>query len=169
MIFVTVGASEEPFDRLIEKVDELKYNGQISETVFLQIGNCKYRPMHCQYKKRLDYKSWVEMIKKARVVISHGGPGCIMHAVYCRKVPIVVPRKRAFGEVPDDHQLEYTQRMEQEGKIIAVYNIEELQEKIHNYDALCIKLSVRSYDDSNISNYIVRLHKICHGIKSKLI
>lgn len=168
MIFVTVGASEEPFDRLIKKIDELKYNGQISETIFLQIGNCKNKPRYCQYRKRLDYKSWVDMIKKARIVISHGGPGCVMHVIFSGKVPIVVPRKRTFVEAPDDHQIEYTQRMEQEGKIIAVYDIEELQKKIHDYDTVCIRLGIQSYDDSNVSYYIAELHEICHGLQNKL-
>jgi len=167
MIFVTVGVSEEPFDRLIKKIDELKNNGQISENVFLQTGNCKYKPICCQYQKRLDYKSWVEMLDKARIVICHGGLGSIIHVLYHSKIPIVVPRKKVFGEVPDDHQLGFTQHMEQERKIIAVYDVEDLQEKIYNYDRLCVKLGVQSHDASNISYYIAKLHEICHQLENR--
>ena len=38
MIFVTVGTHEQPFDRLIRKVDELKENGIIQEDVIIQTG-----------------------------------------------------------------------------------------------------------------------------------
>ncbi|MBT8990350.1 glycosyltransferase, partial [Lactobacillus delbrueckii subsp. bulgaricus] len=36
MIFVTVGTHEQPFNRLIEKIDELVANGDIKEKVVIQ-------------------------------------------------------------------------------------------------------------------------------------
>lgn len=38
MIFVTVGTHEQPFNRLIKKVDELKRDGIIQEDVIIQTG-----------------------------------------------------------------------------------------------------------------------------------
>lgn len=38
MIFVTVGTHEQPFNRLIKKVDELKRDGVIQEDVIMQTG-----------------------------------------------------------------------------------------------------------------------------------
>ena len=35
MIFVTVGTHEQPFDRLIKKIDELKQDGTIQEDVII--------------------------------------------------------------------------------------------------------------------------------------
>ena len=35
MIFVTVGTHEQPFNRLVQKVDELKRNGIIKEDVII--------------------------------------------------------------------------------------------------------------------------------------
>ena len=40
MIFVTVGTHEQPFNRLIQKVDELKRDGIIKDDVIIQTG-CK--------------------------------------------------------------------------------------------------------------------------------
>ena len=37
MIFVTVGTHEQPFNRLVKKVDDLKKNGIIQEDVSLNI------------------------------------------------------------------------------------------------------------------------------------
>ncbi len=36
MIFVTVGTHEQPFNRLIQKVDELKHDGIIKDDVIIQ-------------------------------------------------------------------------------------------------------------------------------------
>lgn len=36
MIFVTVGTHEQPFNRLIQKIDELKKDGIINEDVIIQ-------------------------------------------------------------------------------------------------------------------------------------
>lgn len=38
MIFVTVGTHEQPFNRLIKKIDELKKDGIINEDVIIQTG-----------------------------------------------------------------------------------------------------------------------------------
>ena len=38
MIFVTVGTHEQPFNRLIQKVDELKRDGIIKDEVIIQTG-----------------------------------------------------------------------------------------------------------------------------------
>lgn len=38
MIFVTVGTHEQPFNRLIQKVDELKHDGIIKDDVIIQTG-----------------------------------------------------------------------------------------------------------------------------------
>lgn len=42
MIFVTVGTHEQPFNRLIQKVDELKRDGVIKDDVIIQTGSRIY-------------------------------------------------------------------------------------------------------------------------------
>lgn len=44
MIFVTVGTHEQPFNRLIKKIDELKKDGIINEDVIIQTGFSTYEP-----------------------------------------------------------------------------------------------------------------------------
>ena len=51
MIFVTVGTHEQLFNRLIEKVDDLKKEGVITEEVFMQTGFSDYVPRYCKWKK----------------------------------------------------------------------------------------------------------------------
>ena len=42
MIFVTVGTHEQPFNRLIKKIDDLVANGNINEKVIVQTGFSTY-------------------------------------------------------------------------------------------------------------------------------
>lgn len=44
MIFVTVGTHEQPFNRLIECIDNLKKDGVIQEDVIIQTGYSTYEP-----------------------------------------------------------------------------------------------------------------------------
>ena len=49
MIFVTVGTHEQPFDRLIQYVDQLKKEKVIEEDIVMQTGFGAYRPSCCTW------------------------------------------------------------------------------------------------------------------------
>lgn len=51
MIFVTVGTHEQPFNRLVKAVDELKRDGIITEDVIMQTGFSTYEPKYCQWSE----------------------------------------------------------------------------------------------------------------------
>ena len=55
MIFVTVGTHEQPFDRLIQKVDALCADGTLTEPVVIQTGVSTYRPEHCRWEPFFPY------------------------------------------------------------------------------------------------------------------
>ena len=73
MIFVTVGTHEQPFNRLIQKVDELKRDGIIKDDVIIQSGFSTYEPKYCQWSKLIPYQQMVKNVADARIVITHGG------------------------------------------------------------------------------------------------
>ena len=61
MVFVTVGTHEQPFNRLIQKVDELKRDEVIKDDVIIQTGFSTYEPKYCQWSKLIpycDYPRW---------------------------------------------------------------------------------------------------------------
>ena len=51
MIFVTVGTHEQPFNRLVQEIDNLKRDGVITEDVIIQTGYSTYEPKYCQREK----------------------------------------------------------------------------------------------------------------------
>ena len=64
MIFVTVGTHEQPFNRLVKKIDELKGNGTIQDDVFIQTGFSTYEPKNCQWSKLIPYNQMIKNVEK---------------------------------------------------------------------------------------------------------
>ena len=63
MIFVTVGTHEQPFNRLVKKIDELKGNGTIQDDVFIQTGFSTYEPKNCQWSKLIPYYQKIKKVE----------------------------------------------------------------------------------------------------------
>lgn len=137
MIFVTVGTHEQPFNRLIQKIDELKKDGTIQDEVIIQTGFSTYEPKHCQWSKLLPYQQMVKNVADARIVITHGGPASFIMPLQIGKTPIVVPRQQQFNEHVNDHQVEFTRNVAQRmGTIVPVEDISTLGYTITNYDQI---------------------------------
>ena len=165
MIFITVGTEKYPFDRLVEEVDRLKEKRIINEDVFIQIGSSHYKPKFCEYSDFLPFDQMLEEMKKARIVITHGGPGSIMPVVHSGKVPIVVSRRKKYGEAVDDHQISFIKKLEEKSQIIAAYDLKDLEEKIKNYEDIAQKLKRTEKEsfslDVRVSNFAQALDEIC--------
>lgn len=137
MIFVTVGTHEQPFDRLIKKIDELKKKNIIQEEVIIQTGFSVYEPKYCKWSKLIPYQDMIKYMEEARVIITHGGPASFIMPLQIGKTPIVVPRQHQFNEHVNNHQVEFVRSVSQRmGTIIDVENIDELEKIILNYDQI---------------------------------
>lgn len=137
MIFVTVGTHEQPFNRLVKAVDELKKDGIIIEDVIIQTGFSTYEPKYCKWDKLVSYKQMIKTVEDARIVITHGGPASFIMPLQIGKTPIVVPRQHQFNEHVNDHQAEFARNIaERMGIIILVEDISKLGNIITNYNEI---------------------------------
>ena len=137
MIFVTVGTHEQPFNRLVKAVDELKRDGVITEDVVIQTGFSTYEPEYCTWSKLIPYQDMLKNVEDARIVITHGGPASFIMPLQIGKTPIVVPRQHQFNEHVYDHQVEFARYVAERMKtIIPVEDISKLGEVITNYDQI---------------------------------
>lgn len=142
MIFVTVGTHEQPFDRLIKQIDILKSNNKINQKVIIQRGFSNYLPKYCESYKMLSYEEMKKFIHQANIVITHGGPATFIEVLQSHKIPIVVPRMKKFNEHINNHQVEFVELVYKKmNNIIPVYDINELQNVIINYDKLVDKMN----------------------------
>jgi len=172
VIFVTVGTDEFPFDRLIREVDALKGKGIPREDVFIQTGFARHHPEHCRSAAFLTFQEMEEMMGSARIVIAHAGPGSIMPAIHAGKIPLVVPRRKRFGEVVDDHQVFFARRLAAEGRIILVEAVEDLGAAIASFESRTGELKSRANRDriqpeSNVSRFARALDEICREVLRK--
>ena len=166
MIFVTVGTHDQPFNRLIQKIDQLKKDGIIEEDVFIQTGFSTYEPEYCQWSKLIAYQDMIQYVKDARIVITHGGPASFIMPLQIGKIPIVVPRQKQFAEHVNDHQIEFARNVaERMGTIIPVEDIETLGDIIINYDQIVAGMGVRM--SSNNSKFNEKLEKIVEKMCEK--
>lgn len=152
MIFVTVGTHEQPFNRLLECADKLKEENIITEDVIMQTGFSTYVPKNCEWKKLFPYDEMIENVKKARIVITHGGPSSFIMPLQKGKIPIVVPRQKKFDEHVNDHQVDFAKAVaERQKNIIVVTDIELLKETLLNYDNIIAGMDVSQ--QSNNANF----------------
>lgn len=134
MIFVTVGTHEQPFNRLIKAVDKMKAENVFDDNVIIQTGYSTYEPKFCEWEKLYPYDKMLELVKQARMVITHGGPSSFIMPLQIGKIPIVVPRQKQYGEHVNDHQLEFCKAVEERfGNIIVTENEKQLKTAITNY------------------------------------
>lgn len=137
MIFVTVGTHEQPFDRLVQAIDELVARGVVTEEVIIQTGYSTYEPRHCRWQKLFPYGEMVKMVAEARIVVTHGGPSSFLMPLQIGKVPVVVPRLHRFDEHVNDHQAIFCKEVAaRNGNIILVEDVQELERILTEYDRL---------------------------------
>lgn len=165
MIFVTVGTHEQPFNRLIQKVDELKRDGVIKEDVIMQTGFSTYEPKYCEYSKLYPYSEMQQMVQNARIIITHGGPSSFIMPLQIGKIPIVVPRQKDFNEHVNNHQVEFAEAVkERYGNIIVVEDIEELHRTIRDYDKIVDSMKDKTAALGNNTKFVSELEKIADSL-----
>lgn len=129
-IFVTAGTLSLGFDRLLKEIDMLIEKRVIREKVIAQIGSSKYTPKNYEWFRFTSKEVYWNTMKESKIVITHGGVGSITNALKFNKRTIVVPRRKEFGEIVNNHQLEIARELGRQGKIIAVYDIRDLEKAL---------------------------------------
>lgn len=143
MIFVTVGTHEQQFNRLVECMDKLA--GKSDKEIIIQTGFSTYEPKYCKWQKLFSYNEMDRNIREAEIVITHGGPSSFIAPLQIGKIPIVVPRKKEFGEHVNDHQVHFCRQVaERMGIICVVEDVGTLPEVIREYDKIVSGMKVAS-------------------------
>lgn len=122
MIFVTVGSSDLRFDRLVKAAVAL----ELDEPIVVQCGPVSVVDSKAACVDYIDLADFERLVRVARVVVTHAGIGNVALCLRNRRRPVVVPRRRAFGEAADDHQLAFARRLAAKGLAIAVEDPSEL-------------------------------------------
>lgn len=149
MIFVTVGTQDKPFIRIIKAVEDAVLSGKITDEVIVQAGNTKYESDVLNVLNYVPFDQFNEYIKKADIIITHGGVGSILNALKLKKKIIAIPRLKKYGEHINDHQLQVIQKMTEDGYILSCEDENEIADKVLEAK----KFDVKEYI-SNTENFI---------------
>jgi UDP-N-acetylglucosamine transferase subunit ALG13 len=127
VVFVTVGTARQGFSRLLQAVDDLAECGFFAgEPVFIQTGSTRdFVPRHCDWKAFVPRAEFERLMTEAALVISHGGT-TILEMVRLGKVPVVMPRRKKYGEHVNDHQIELTELLAAEGRVVPAWEARDL-------------------------------------------
>jgi UDP-N-acetylglucosamine transferase subunit ALG13 len=116
-ILVSVGTDHHPFDRVVGWADDWQRTHP-ADVVVIQHGTSA-APKVAQGAPLLDHDRLLDEMRRADVVVCHGGPATITEARRQGHLPICVPRDPKHGEHVDDHQQRFAHHLAR-GHLVAV-------------------------------------------------
>lgn len=125
MIFVTVGTHHDPFERLLDALDQLD-----GSQLVVQYGPGSPPPGVARAEAFLPFEEMIECFREADKVITHAGVGSILCARREGHTPLVVPRRHDLGEHVDEHQAELTRELAARGSVVEVIDLGELAQLV---------------------------------------
>jgi UDP-N-acetylglucosamine transferase subunit ALG13 len=128
-VFVTVGMGPWPFDRLIAAIAPLCADHE----VVAQTGTSTVRPP-CPHAPFMPYDELLQRLRAADVVVTHAG-NTVRLVQRAGSVPIAVARRAALGEMGNDHQVDYLRLEERTGRVIAVWELDQLPAVVAGHPA----------------------------------
>ena len=124
MIFVMTGTQNNSFKRLLQELEKL----DIKEKIIVQSGHTKYKSDKMNIFDFISDEEIKEYIKKADLIITHGGAGSIIAALNEKKKVIAVARRKEFSEHVNNHQIELTKIFNDKGYLIGIDDASKLSQ-----------------------------------------
>ena len=125
LLFATVGATL-PFPRLFTLISAAKGKGAIPERIVAQTGEPVDLGPDIEVHATLPNDVMRDFLKRADIVVCHGGTGSIVTAMREGCHVIAIPRRSELFEHYDDHQLEIVRALEARGLIQSADTVDEL-------------------------------------------
>ena len=138
MILVTLGTQHQEFTRLLDYIEEIK----IKDEIIVQAGYTKYKSKKMKIFDFIDYDKMNEYVKKADLIITHGGTGSITGPLKEGKKVIACARLAKYGEHVDDHQTEIVDVFSDEGYIL---KLDDLIKKIKTFKPKEFKSKTKNF------------------------
>lgn len=130
MILVTLGTQDKPFVRLLQMLEQCLQELKIEEEVVVQAGYTVYQSERMQIFDYLDRQEFDALLKRADLIITHGGAGTIVTALKMGKKIIASPRLAQYGEHHNDHQCQLIDSFCEKGYILSCTTVEEMKKAL---------------------------------------
>lgn len=133
MILVLVGTQKQDFSRIFKEIENSKILK--NEKIIAQSGHTKYKSEKIECIPFMKREELLTLIKKADMIICHGGVGTIFESLYEHKKILAVPRLKKYKEHVNDHQIEVCKKLQEEGYILYFNDgdcFDEIVKKVKN-------------------------------------
>lgn len=147
-VVVTVGTDHHPFDRLVRWINDwLIAHPEQVPAFFVQSGFTSVVPA-CYGSRSVEAQRLDAMLDRADVIVCHGGPASIAAAWTRGLLPIVVPRLPQLGEHVDDHQVDFSVKLAELGRIWLAQTSAEFSSAMATatHDPACLRGGVPAAD-----------------------
>ena len=100
---------------------------RLSQPLVVQHGYTPFADPVCTCVPFLSMEEFIRCVRDADLLIMHAGAGSVIHAVGAGKIPVIMPRRAAYGEHVNDHQVEFARALSAAGKVVVVENPDDLE------------------------------------------
>ena len=154
MIFVTIGTTPFPFLRMRDIVASLVHDYPEEKVVFQHGATPPVYGKNITNFSSLPYLKIKALMRKARRVVCHGGAATIFQVLEAGRTPYALPRRKAFGEHVDDHQVHFIDHLRQRQGVNVID-----QNNLH--DVMYFTQRKKLYREPQLSKNLIRfLHSI---------
>lgn len=162
MILVTLGTQDKEFTRLLEAIDREIKNGVITDKVVVQAGCTKFKSDNMEIFDLIPANEFDEYIKKADLIITHGGAGSILTGVKHNKKIIAAARLAKYKEHTNDHQRQIIREFSDQGYIMELKDFNKLGKLIQKSKTFKPKKFISNTENmiNLISDYIEEVDNV---------
>lgn len=166
LILAVVGTDHHRFDRLIEWLDAWLTTQDAPPPAVVQHGS-SLAPRMAEGHALIAHGDLQQLMRRAAVVVSHGGPATITEIRRLGKLPIVVPRDPSRREHVDGHQQRFARRLGEMGRVVLCETEPEFTAALDaarlNPDASTLQLE-RDGAQDEVSAAVNRVGRIIDGL-----
>jgi UDP-N-acetylglucosamine transferase subunit ALG13 len=116
-IVVALGTTAEAFPRIVHRLKQIL---PAEADVLWQTGNTDPGEVGVPGHYMLPERELTEAMREADAVVCHAGVGNALAALEVGKCPVIVPRRLAFAELVDDHQVQIARELDGRGLAVSV-------------------------------------------------
>ncbi len=154
MILVTLGTQDKSFTRLLDALEKQLEKGTIKDKVIVQAGYTKYESKYMEIFDLIEEEELEKLIKKADLIITHGGVGSILSGIRNNKKVIAASRLAKYKEHTNDHQKQIVKELAKEGYILELRDFDSLEKLIKKAETFVPKKF-----ESNTDNIVKTIEK----------
>jgi len=136
VILVLIGTNPYPFTRLLDAVNAWAIKS--GENVIAQTGHSPIADLNIRCYPFVSHEQIRKWIEEAELVICQGGMGSLRDCIAAGKKIVAVPRRPEFGECKDN-QAELVEALAQEGKVVALMDVNELPHAIESARRMIVR------------------------------